>query len=694
MLSRKPRALALTVLSLSAVAAGSANPLPSDESKDPTASPPPKSANTDDANPTPAPGRMIVAGRVLDPEGKPVPGAAVMVHARDLSLWRPHFFARKIQIPLADARTDGSGRFRIDAPRTSSTQHMEFGAVAMAPGYGVGWVMLDPDDDQPTAEISLRAEQVIQGRLFDVQGRPVPDVEVFVQSIRSDHPLSRARLNDRYIYRRSDGVIYWRPRDTRVYPAWPRPMTTDAEGRFTVRGVGRNLHAELSVHHPRFALQRIPVGTDDNAESKPVTWALAPTQIVNVRVTYADTGEPVPHSPLEVVAGRTIDESETDDAGRARVNSWPAQAYYVTAYPPEGQPYLIARGQANWPKGALEQTLNLALPRGVLVYGKVREEGSGKPIPRAHVQFHTGARNGEDVTMTIRTGSDGSFRLGAEPKPGHLFIRGPDDDYVFQAIDSRVVREGQPGGGRLYSHAYAALDLKPGMGSHEVNLVIRRGAMAEGRVVGPDDQPVGEAWIFSRLILEPSEGAFMHWRGLYHGKLRNGRFEIRGLAPGADVPVYFLEPERKLGAVVNLSAKSMASGPYTVRLEPCGSARAWLIDPDGKPVAKPVRGLNIRMVVTPGSAMNAHPNEKEASLLSADEGELTDVDPINYETAPAPDVLGRIELPVLIPGATYRLIDHTMYVQGQTGPEIRKEFTIKPGQKLNLGDIRIAKPPS
>ena len=51
-------------------------------------------------------------------------------------------------------------------------------------------------------------------------------------------------------------------------------------------------------------------------------------------------------------------------------------------------------------------------------------------------------------------------------------------------------------------------------------------------------------------------------------------------------------------------------------------------------------------------------------------------------------------LPVLIPGATYRFIDYTMFVRGQTGPEIRKEFTIKPGQKLNLGDIRIAKPPS
>ena len=99
------------------------------------------------------------------------------------------------------------------------------------------------------------------------------------------------------------------------------------------------------------------------------------------------------------------------------------------------------------------------------------------------------------------------------------------------------------------------------------------------------------------------------------------------------------------------------------------------------------------MVVTPGPASNNFPNDKAASLLSADEGDLTDVDPINYETELAPDAGGRITLPVLIPGATYRFIDYTMFVRGQTGPEIRKEFTVKPGQKLNLGDIRIAKPP-
>ncbi len=50
-------------------------------------------------------------------------------------------------------------------------------------------------------------------------------------------------------------------------------------------------------------------------------------------------------------------------------------------------------------------------------------------------------------------------------------------------------------------------------------------------------------------------------------------------------------------------------------------------------------------------------------------------------------------LPVLIPGATYRIYDFTTFVRGQAGPALRKEFTVKPGETLDLGDIRIEKPP-
>ena len=61
--------------------------------------------------------------------------------------------------------------------------HEAFGAIALAPDFGVGWTTLDPDDDQPTANITLRPEQPIHGRLFDLQGKPVPNVTLTVGSI-------------------------------------------------------------------------------------------------------------------------------------------------------------------------------------------------------------------------------------------------------------------------------------------------------------------------------------------------------------------------------------------------------------------------------------------------------------------------------------------------------------------------------
>jgi hypothetical protein len=51
--------------------------------------------------------------------------------------------------------------------------------------------------------------------------------------------------------------------------------------------------------------------------------------------------------------------------------------------------------------------------------------------------------------------------------------------------------------------------------------------------------------------------------------------------------------------MVNLSGKSAAGGPITVRLEPCGMGKAWLVDPAGKPVEGYRESSLIVMVVTP-----------------------------------------------------------------------------------------------
>ena len=290
-------------------------------------------------------------------------------------------------------------------------------------------------------------------------------------------------------------------------------------------------------------------------------------------------------------AGRHVDESETDAEGRFRINPAPAdRCYSVTAYPPEGQPYLIATKASRLAQGRARAVPQPRLAARRLDPRQGHRGGLRQARPGGDRRVHHPRGRSRHRSWSIVRPipqSDGSFQLGAEPSPGYLFITGPSDDYVLQAIGSRMVEEGQPGGRRIYSHAYAALDLKPGIDSQEVNLVLRRGATVTGRVVGPDGQPVRDAWIFSRLILDPSLGPGGAGPAATTASVRNGRFEIHGLAPDAEVPVYFLEPKRKLGAVVNLSGKSAAGGPVTVRLEPCGAARARLVDPDGKPVARP-----------------------------------------------------------------------------------------------------------
>jgi hypothetical protein len=62
---------------------------------------------------------------------------------------------------------------------------------------------------------------------------------------------------------------------------------------------------------------------------------------------------------------------------------------------------------------------------------------------------------------------------------------------------------------------------------------------------------------------------------------------------------------------------------------------------------------------------------------------LGHADPGHYGDGPRTDAEGRITLPNLVPGATYRISKF----DGKA-----KDFTVEPGKKLDLGDIAVVKP--
>jgi hypothetical protein len=64
---------------------------------------------------------------------------------------------------------------------------------------------------------------------------------------------------------------------------------------------------------------------------------------------------------------------------------------------------------------------------------------------------------------------------------------------------------------------------------------------------------------------------------------------------------------------------------------------------------------------------------------------------VNYAAEFHSDAQGRLIFPALIPGAPYRILDATA-ARGGGGPEIRREFTVKPGEALDRADITIARP--
>jgi RNA polymerase sigma factor (sigma-70 family) len=637
----------------------------------------------DETTQHPTPGRMLVVGRVLDPQGKPVPNAMTMVYAANKQPGAGDGGQVEKMKPSAigQARSDDSGRFQVDASRTSSSRHQRMGAVAIASGFGAGWVELDPDADRPIADISLWPEQVIQCRLFDLIGRPVHGVEVRVQRMGRVIP---GNLGRQYPYGIEGPSFWWNPGND--LPAWPKPAISDSDGRFTVRGVGRDLRVVLMIDDPRFARQTVPIDADGTSELKPVTLALVPAKIIKGRITDADTGKPVPHAQLSVLSydtahGGLVNEFEADAEGRFRANPMPAKAerYKVSVTAPEGQPYLGVWKVLDWPKGAVEYPLDLPLPRGVVIRGKVTDDGSGKPVAGARINFGT-RRTAGDRSGTLNgraaSGPDGSFQIAVQPSPGYLIALGPSDDYVLRGIDEGMVLEGKPGGRPYYAHAWIASDVKPNSRGLEVNVMLRTAMTVTGRVVGPDGQPVQDAWMISRVCPASSPSAWLLWRAFHHGSVKGGRFEVHGLDPDVEVPVYFLDPHRKLGASANFTGKSAAGGPVTIRLQPCGTAQARLVDVSGKPVVGDRAKYLISMAVTP------------PYLFRHQEATLAEIDKINYADGPVSDALGRIVLPALIAGAPYRLSNF------KTGTQRYKDFTVKAGETVDLGDFVIEKPPA
>jgi beta-lactamase regulating signal transducer with metallopeptidase domain/protocatechuate 3,4-dioxygenase beta subunit len=622
----------------------------------------------------PAGKQVMVTGRVLGTDGKPVPGAHVAILTFPERMAAVHSELEIRFRVLGQTRSDTHGRFRLKVPRMAPLRIHDLSlqagqVVATAKGYAMGLGAVPLDAAKAEAAVRLEPEQVLHLRLIDLQGAGARALRLRLMGVMEER-------NGREM-----GAL----EPAEKVPGWPGPWVTDDRGRCTLHGFSARQQVQVVVDDERYALKVLHLG--GKAGSKQ-TVTLAPSQGIEGRVTYEDTGKPVAGARVRLNSS-SDPETRTDRDGRYRLNPPAAQSggvHFLHILPPDDRPYIGVIQELEKPRLGAKRRVDARLPRGVLVRGRVTEEPSGKPVGGAIVYFWPQNYQSKNPRRQLAFGSvfpvttdrGGRFRIPVIAGRGHLVAEGPGPDYVVRAMGENFLNNNKPGGGRWYAHAFVPLDI-PGKGApREIDIRLRRGVTVRGRVVGPDGKPATGVQIVTRLNVSARLLIKYEARPL---PLPTDRFAFSACDPDQPQPVVFLDEPHQAGAVVSLSGKE-AGSPMTVRLARCGKAVARFVDGAGKPLEgfRP----SFDLVLVPGVPRYSVEAWQKGNL-AADSAAVMNVYQQRYNwDRTVTDAKGRITLPALVPGLTYRL-------WGLDSGRVFRDFTVKEGQSLDLGDITVKK---
>jgi RNA polymerase sigma factor (sigma-70 family) len=424
-------------------------------------------------------------GRVLDPAGKGVAGARLSLVTDAWSLPEPQTVSG----------TDGSFRFektvgdfwRNFATGGSATPLVQAVVLATHDSFGAAWVNLRvvAKDGKPALggeyPLSLRmvADRPIEGRLLDDQGRPVAGAVVRVEKLYAVPAGDLSPIID--ALRRLDLNPYQRsyPRigpnhfeASMVIPS----ATTGADGRFTLRGVGRDRQANLAATGPGMAPMRWTVLNRDEAAEVtkavrarwphtpspdgPTAGKAAPDRNPGVQVygpTFdlrVDTAGTIHGVVRDAMTGRPVQgamvfiaydgsSATSDDRGHYRiVRRDGSNRLRLVARPPDGAPLLGAAHEYDRMPASGEVAADFALPRAVVVSGRAVERGTGRPMlaTRNEGCHGPGPVMGGRIWYRPLAGNasvtgneaEGYFRYGLDPRG--LFVGLVEGDGVFRGV--------------------------------------------------------------------------------------------------------------------------------------------------------------------------------------------------------------------------------------------------------------------
>ena len=641
---------------------------------------------------------------VLDPDGKPAAGAAVY---RTSATYRA---AAQPGTVVLLTRTGPDGSFRLSSADARAvldhTAPLGFTPqiVVMAEGCGPAFVDSSVGDDWKRIRL-VKDDVPIRGRLIDLQGRPVVgatiqlvgifwhpsgNLDKWLKGLKTAKGADPAKGRRGYFQTETFRLTrYWASDEIpSMFPA--AVATTDRDGRFTIKGVGRERIASLLVSGPRietffaFAATRdMPtVKDDDTYHGSACDLVAGPGLEIVGTVRDQDTGKPLAGVTVQSRAhfgnpGR-FHWTKTDAEGRYQLLGLPPRTVFgdvqdVLAAVKDGPAYLPSVQHVEVERGPGPVRRDFALKRGAWARGRVTDQSTGKPI-RVGLGYHILADNPHlkdypsygtiRVQMPFYSDENGEFQIAVMPGRAILGARPIFSFYdryrLAVGIDKLEVKKIGPLGTvrstrpQFIAPTYSTLveiNPKNGEDTVKVNIKLDPGRTLKGKLIGPDGEPVvGALW------LEPAE-RFEMWST--PNTLLSADFEMHVASKGKCGLLFYHKERQLAGAYVG---EPDGSGPVTVKLERCGTLTGRLIGNDGQP----------RTRVYISSDRPYDEGESRFEKGSLPDGTRTDQD-------------GRFRLTGLVPGMKYSLNvwrDDTIFAQPV------KDVITKAGETRDLGDVK------
>lgn len=628
-----------------------------------------------------------VRGIVLNPDGKPFAGARVvtaMAFPGDRYSGRPYV--------LSVARSASDGRFEIaftksaasvfamDLQRSGADLWKKTNVAASAPGFGMAWNQYDKVDGHGDLVLQLEPDLAIDGRILDLEGRPVSGVKVVPTGVVSHILTEESQFaSPPPGYRSIDNPL--------EIMGVKDPVVTDGEGRFHFSGFGRDRLVPIQFESTKVALLPIrattreratftaALGSDKEARltfyGNKIELNAAPARSVIGVVRDVKTGKPIPGVKISTSYARIRAQTVTDAQGRYRLDGLERDSSAELAAEATAAPYVPSMEKVPVSEGGKPATLDFNLHPGIWITGVVTDQSTGQPVP-AEVEYLPIASNkaAQNIEILRRglaqnplyctTQPDGHFRLVGLPGSGIVAVHAGDALYL-SGVGSDQISDRTPAGRintfrPLFSpqrfNAMRELRLSDDASSATANFQLDRGNTLHMTAVDPNGKPLpvsvrgARATTINTQLVETPDG----------------NFDVVGLAPHEKRMMYLVNRERKLGKAVVIQWTGAPHDRLTVQLEPLAEVKGRLLNPQGDPV----KSGNIRADAHMGKAGGAYQDMVVFQHSDAD-GRFTIYLPAGCNYA-----IGATHSPY---GGQYKWIDQNLSVSA--------------GATKDLGDIQV-----